>query len=83
MGLAQAVKEIADHCEKDPRELRELLDAVTRSDRNWYEFVSLARVLNRGYGGKARMNFDGGMITDARVETSLKALARLLESKAG
>lgn len=83
MGLAQAVAEIAEHCGRDPRELREILDAVTRSDGNWNEFVRLARFLNRGYSGKMAMNFDGGMLTDARIETSFKALARLLESKAG
>lgn len=83
MGLAQAVAEIADWCERDPRELREILDAVTRSDGNWNEFVRLARILNREYSGKVRMNFEKGMITDARIETSFKALARLLESKAG
>lgn len=83
MGLAQAVAEIAEHCGRDPRELREILDAVNRSDVTWYEFVRLAKFLNREYSGKAWINFDGGMITDARIETSFKALARLLESKAG
>ena len=83
MGLAQAVAEIAEQSGRDPRELRELLDAVTRSDGNWYEFVRLARFLNRGYSGKVMMHFDGGRITEARIETSSKALARLLDSKAG
>ena len=83
MGLGQAVAEIAEQSGRDPRELRELLDAVTRSDGNWYEFVRLARFLNRGYSGRMEMNFDGGRITEARIETSSKALARLLDSKAG
>jgi len=83
MGLAQAVEEIAGHCGRDAGEVRKLLDAATRSDDNWNEFARLARLLNLGYSGKARMNFKGGMITDARVETSSKALARLFESKAG
>lgn len=83
MELAQAVAEIADWCERDPCELREILDAVTRSNDNWHEFVRLAKFLNREYSGRARMNFERGMITDARIETSFKALARLLESKAG
>jgi hypothetical protein len=78
MTLALAIQAIADEYGLGAKDCETLLSAATRGSKSREQWMRLARLAENNYHGKALINFDRGMITDTRIDTSLDALDRFM-----